>query len=81
MAELYRYVYIVIFGKHLSQLYWIVLKFLDLQWIVSQEDFQNKILNWSILQPFSPALSQQTSRARKRGQKLWELPINLETAV
>ena len=24
-AELYRYIYIVIFGKHLSELYWIVL--------------------------------------------------------
>ena len=24
-AELYSYVYIVIFGKHLSELYWIVL--------------------------------------------------------
>ena len=23
-AELYRYIYIVIFGKHLSELYWIV---------------------------------------------------------
>ena len=24
-AELYRYIYIVIFGKHLSELYWIAL--------------------------------------------------------
>ena len=24
-AELYRYIYIVIFGKHLSELYWIIL--------------------------------------------------------
>ena len=24
-AELYRYIYIVIFGKHLPELYWIVL--------------------------------------------------------
>ena len=24
-AELYRYIYIVTFGKHLSELYWIVL--------------------------------------------------------
>ena len=37
-AELYRYIYIVIFGKHLAELYWIVLMFLDPQCIVSQED-------------------------------------------
>ena len=24
-AELFRYIYVVIFGKHLSELYWIVL--------------------------------------------------------
>ena len=24
-AELYRYIYIVIFGKHISELYWVVL--------------------------------------------------------
>ena len=24
-AELYRYIYIIIFGKHLSELYWIAL--------------------------------------------------------
>ena len=24
-SELYRYIYIVIFGKHLSELYWIIL--------------------------------------------------------
>ena len=43
-AELYRYVYIVIFGKNLSKCYW----------IVSQEDLQHKILNWSTLLPSCP---------------------------
>ena len=28
-AKLYRYIYIVIFGKHLTGLYWIVIVFLD----------------------------------------------------
>ena len=37
-AELYRYIYIVIFGKHLAELFWSVLMFLDPQCIVSQED-------------------------------------------
>ena len=37
-TELYRYIYTVIFGKHLSEFYWIVL-FLDPQCIVSWEDF------------------------------------------
>ena len=42
-AELYRYIYIVVFGKHLFVLYWIVL-FLDPGCIVSQY-FQHKTLN------------------------------------
>ena len=37
-AELYPYIYIVIFGKHLVELFWSVLMFLDPQCIVSQED-------------------------------------------
>ena len=63
-AELHRYIYIAIFGKHLSELYWIVLMFLDPQCIVSLEDFQHKILNSST---FLPLLSLHTSRAGKRG--------------
>ena len=79
-AELYCYTYIVIFGKQLSELYWIVLMFLDPQSIVnvSQEDSQHKILNWSILLPL---FSLHKSRAGKREHKLWELTINSETAV
>ena len=38
-AELYRYIFIVIFGNHVSELYWIVLMFIDPQHNVSQEDF------------------------------------------
>ena len=41
--------------------------FVDPQFIGSQEDFQNEILNWSILLPF---LSLHTSRAGKMGQEL-----------
>ena len=77
-VELYRFIYIVIFGKHLSELYWIVLMFLDPQCIVSQEDLQQKILDWSTLLPL---LSLHTSRVGKRGQELWELPLKSEAAV
>lgn len=48
-AELYRYIYIVILGKHLSELCWIILMFLDSQWILTQGNIQHKILNWSFL--------------------------------
>ena len=51
---------------------------LDPQCIVSQEDFQHKIVIWSILLPL---LSLHTSRAGKRKQELWELSINSEAAV
>ena len=43
-AELYHFIYIVVFGKHLFELYWIVLMFLDPGCIVSQY-FQHKTLN------------------------------------
>ena len=48
-VELYCFIYIIIFGKHLSELYWIVLIFLDPQCIATQEDFQHKNLYWSTL--------------------------------
>ena len=71
------YIYIVIFGKHLSELFWILLMFLETQCIVSQEDLQHKILNWSNLLPL---LSLHTSRA-ERGPELSELFIYSEAAV
>ena len=67
-AELYRYICIVIFGKHLSELYFIVIDvFLYPQCIVSQEDFQHEILNWSALLFL---LFLHTSRIGKSGHKL-----------
>ena len=77
-VELHCYIYIVISGKHESELHWIVLTFLDPQCIVSQEDFQHKILNWSTLVSL---LSLYTSRTEKRGQELWKLSLNSEAAV
>lgn len=53
-AELYRDIYIVILGKHLSELCWIILMFLDSQWILTQGNIQHKILNWSFLLLFFP---------------------------
>ena len=67
-AELYRFIYIAVFGKHLSELYWIVLTFLDPQCIVSLEDFQNRILNLSTL--LLQLWSLNISRVGKRGQEL-----------
>ena len=52
--------------------------FLDPQCIVIQEDLQQNILNRST---FLPLLSLHTTRARKRGQELWELSINSEATV
>ena len=49
----YLWYYIVIFGKHLSELYWIVLMFLDPQCIASQ-DFQHKILTGQLSSPSCP---------------------------
>ena len=66
-VELYSFIYIVIFGKHLSELYWIVLMFLNPQCIVSQKDLQQKIVDWSTLHPL---LSLHTSRVGKRVQEL-----------
>ena len=60
-AELYGFIYII-FHKHLSDLQWIILMFLDPECIVNQEDFQHKILNWSNLLPL---LSLQTSGGAK----------------
>ena len=48
-AELYRYIYITIFGKYL--LMDCINGFLDPQCIVSQGDFQHETLVWSILLP------------------------------
>ena len=48
-AELYRYIYITIFGKYLLMDY--INGFLDPQGIVSQGDFQHETLVWSILLP------------------------------
>ena len=45
-GELYRYIYIVIFGKNLSKY--------PQSHIVSQEDLQHKILNWSPIRPSCP---------------------------
>ena len=52
--------------------------FLDSQCIVSQEDFQHKILNLPILLPL---LSLNTSRVGKGQGEKRELPINSEAAV
>ena len=42
-AELYRYIYFVIFGKHLSELYWIVLiYFYILNALVARRTFNIK---------------------------------------
>ena len=49
--------------------------FLDLQFIVNQEKFQHKILNWWT---FLSLLSLHTSMAEKKGQEVWELSINSE---
>ena len=38
-VELFRYIYIVAFGKHVSELYWMVLMFVEPQRIASLEDF------------------------------------------
>ena len=64
--QLYRYIYIVFFSKSVSELYWIVLIFLDPLGIVivSLEDFQQKILSWST---FLPTLSIHTRKGRKEG--------------
>ena len=53
--------------------------FLYGQCIVSYEDFQLKILNWSPL--FLLSLSTHTGRAVNRVQKLWKLSISSEAAV
>ena len=76
-AELYCYIYIVVFGKHLLELHWTVLS-LGPQCIVSQEDFQHKTLTWSNLLPL---LFLHTSRAGKRRQELRRLSVNSEAAV
>ena len=60
-AELYRYIYITIFGKYLLMDY--INGFLDPQCIVSQGASNMK--PWSG-QSFSPLSSQNTSRAVKR---------------
>ena len=52
--------------------------FKDPQCIVSQEDFQHNILNWSTLLPL---LSLHKSREGNRGQELRELSITSEAAV
>ena len=49
-AESDRYIYIVFFGKQTSvRIILDSIVFLDSQCIVSQEDLQHKILNWSTL--------------------------------
>ena len=62
-VELHRYIYIVISGKHLLDC---ISVYLDPRCIVSLEDFQHKILNWSTL----PLMSLHKSRAGKRGLEL-----------
>ena len=52
--------------------------FLDPQYIVSHEDFQQKILNWSALLSL---LSLYTIRTGKREQEPSELSINSNAAV
>ena len=52
--------------------------FKDPQCVVSQEDFQHKILN---LSTFLPLLSLHKSREGNRGQELRELSITSEAAV
>ena len=49
--------YIVIFCKHLSELYWIFLLFLDCQSIVSHGDFQHK-MKWLYFFLFDPTYKQ-----------------------
>ena len=67
-GELNRYIYVAIFGKHVRIILDCLNVFLDPQYMVSQEDFQPKILNWSTLLPL---LSLYINMARKRGQELW----------
>ena len=43
---------------------------LDPQWIVSQEDFQHIILDWSSLLPFCPCI--QLGQERGGGDKNYE---------
>ena len=68
-AELYHYIYIVIFGQHFSGL----LSFWILNVLIAQRTFDIK--SWAG-QPSSPTLSLNTKRTGKRGQELRELSIN-----
>ena len=69
-AELYHHIYCYLWKTSVRIILDCINIYLDPQWIVSQEVFQLKILNWSALLPL---LSLHTSRAGKRGQELWEL--------
>ena len=52
--------------------------FQDPKRVVTQEDFQHKILNWSTLLPSCPY---NTSRTENSGQELRDLSTNSEAAV
>ena len=69
--------HIVIFGKHLSEFYWILLMCFEILNALLARKASTKILNWSTLF----LLSLYTSRAGKRRQELWELSIISESAV
>ena len=77
-AELYHYIYIVIFGKYLSELYWIVLMcFRILNALLAR--MTSIIKSWT--DQLLPLLALHTSRPGKRAQELWELSIDSETAL
>ena len=69
--------HIVIFGKHLSEFYWILLMSFEILNALLARKASTKILNWSTLF----LLSLYTSRAGKKRQELWELSIISESAV
>ena len=66
-AELYRYSYILIFGKHLSELYWIALICFEILNALLARTSNRKS---STGQPSSPSCHYITSRAGKTGQEL-----------